>query len=350
MALQQEARPRGRKATREDVAALAGTSVAVVSYVTNGGPRPVAAETRERVLRAIDELGYRPNSVAKSLASGSSGALALLVPDISNSFFATMAHALEDAVTARGKVLLLGDAAESTNREAGLIDAFLDRQVEGLIYIGVHGQSHANKAMVAGVPFVVLDRKTGDSHASSALVDNMGGAYEATRHLIEHGYTRIGIVEGPAGISTAQDRVLGWEQAMAEAGLPVRDEWRARGGFTKPDGYRAGREILGSGDGPEALFVSSEQQAIGVLLAAHKLKIRVPSDLALFSFDGTAESEFSVPPLSTVVQPFDDLAATAVDLLLDESATPGAHVVCDFSLAVRESCGCRPPADTAAEA
>ncbi|MDR5700437.1 LacI family DNA-binding transcriptional regulator [Agromyces aerolatus] len=345
-----DTRTRGRKATREDVAALAGTSVAVVSYVTNGGPRPVAAETRARVERAIDELGYRPNSVAKSLASGSSGALALLVPDISNSFFATMAHALEDAVTARGKVLLLGDAAESMARESELIDAFLDRQVDGLIYIGVHDRSHASKAMAAGVPLVVLDRKTSDSHASSALVDNVGGAFEATRHLIGHGYRRIGIVEGPAGISTAQDRVLGWERAMQEAGLTVQDGWRARGPFTKADGFRAGLEILGSDDAPEALFVSSEQQAIGVLLAAHKLKIHVPSDLALFSFDGTAESQFSVPPLSTVVQPFGDLANTAVDLLLDRATAPGVHVVCDFSLAIRESCGCDVEAPAGTEA
>lgn len=343
MALPQDAYAptRGRKATREDVASLAQTSVAVVSYVTNGGPRPVAAQTRERVLRAIEELGYRPNRVATSLASGSSGVLALVVPDISNSFFATIAHALEDAVTARGKVLLLGDAAESIDREAELIDAFLDRQVDGLIYIGVHYQSHADRAMTAGVPLVVLDRKTSDSHASSALVDNVGGAFQATRHLINHGYRRVGIVEGPAGISTAQDRVLGWEQAMHEAGLPVRESWRIQGRFNKADGFRAGLEILGSDDVPEALFVSSEQQAIGVLLAAHKLKIRVPADLALFSFDGTAESEFSIPPLSTIVQPFDDLANAAVDLLLDLSTAPGMHVVCDFSLAIRESCGCK---------
>lgn len=343
MALQQHARTRGRKATREDVAALAGTSVAVVSYVTNGGPRPVATETRERVLRAIDELGYRPNNVAKSLASGSSGAIALLVPDISNSFFATMAHALEEAVTARGLVLLLGDAAESMDREAELIDAFLDRQVDGLIYIGVHDQSHASKAMAAEVPLVVLDRKTSDSHASSALVDNVGGAYQATQHLINHGRRRVGIVEGPDGISTAQDRVLGWERAMHDARLSAQDQWRSRGPFTKSEGFRAGLEILGSDNVPDALFVSSEQQAIGVLLAAHKLKIRVPAELALFSFDGTAESEFSVPPLSTVVQPFDDLAAAAISLLTDKSTAPGTDVVCEFSLAVRESCGCDAP-------
>src|SRR5699024_3472492 len=127
-----------------------------VSYVVNGGPRPVAAHTRERVLHAIDAVGYRPNSIARALASGVSSAYGLVVPDISNAFFSTLAHRLFDAVAESGKVLLLGDAAEDKTRERRLVDMFVQRHIDGLLFIGVDNTPDLQVALDDGIPVVML--------------------------------------------------------------------------------------------------------------------------------------------------------------------------------------------------
>ena len=164
------------------------TSAAVVSYVVNGGPRPVAESTRARVLAAIDLVGYTSNSIAQALASGVSGTYGLIVPDISNPFFAALAHELADEVSAHGKVLLLGDSAESKEREQLLLRMFLRQQIDGVLFNGARAEA-------------------------------------ATKHLIEHGYQKIGIIAGPSHLFTARDRRRGWEAALETAKLQVDLRW-----------------------------------------------------------------------------------------------------------------------------
>ncbi|MDQ0276475.1 LacI family transcriptional regulator [Arthrobacter silviterrae] len=327
------------RATREDVARQAGTSVAVVSYVVNGGPRPVAEATRDRVLAAIDSVGYSPNGIAKALASGVSGAYGLIVPDISNPFFAALAHELEEAVAAEGKVLLLGDSAESKEREETLLKLFLQRQIDGILFIGVDSKPDVRAALRAGVQLVILDRVDNDAGVSSVAVDNIAGSYAATNHLIGHGYTRIGIISGPGNLYTARDRNLGWETAMAQAQLEVDPRWRLEENFSRHGGREAGRRLFSLPQLPEAVFASNEQQAVGLLAAAAEFGVRVPEDLAIMTFDGTDDSEYATPAISTVVQPLNEIARVAVNLL---ARPPGHEVVqheCDFTLRLRPSCG-----------
>lgn len=323
--------------TRADVAREAGTSVAVVSYVVNDGPRRVAPETRERVLRAIETVGYTPDPIAKALASGVSGAYALVVPDVSNAFFAELAHRLQEAVAGADKVLLLGDAAESPEREARLLRTFAARRVDGVLVVGVGPRPDLAPLLDAGVPVVVLDRADAAVPVSSVSIDNAAAARAATEHLIGHGHSRIGIVAGPAGLPTAQERARGWRAALEEAGLPARPEWMREAPFTRRGGREAAGELLAGPDAPTALFVSNEQQAVGVLAAAHALGVAVPEDLALFTIDGTDDSEFSAPGISTAVQPLDRMARSAVGLLRPGGAPE--HVVHDFALRIRGSCG-----------
>ncbi|MEQ4097503.1 LacI family DNA-binding transcriptional regulator, partial [Escherichia coli] len=143
-----------QRVTRSDVAKEAGTSVAVVSYVINNGPRPVAEATRQRVLQAIKKTGYRPNGIARALASGSTQTYGLVAPDISNPFIASMAHALQHEAFADGKVLLLGDAGDSSCRERELINNMLHRQVDGLIYTSVDRHPYINLIQESGTPCV----------------------------------------------------------------------------------------------------------------------------------------------------------------------------------------------------
>ncbi|NVN00416.1 LacI family DNA-binding transcriptional regulator [Arthrobacter sp. SDTb3-6] len=333
---------RSGRATREDVARHAGTSVAVVSYVVNGGPRPVSAATRERVLAAIDSVGYSPNGIAQALASGVSGAYGLIVPDISNPFFAALAHELEEAVAAQDKVLLLGDSAENKVREKTLLNLFLQRQIDGILFIGVDSDPDVSEAVRAGVQPVILDRVDRQALVSSVAVDNVAGAHAATTHLIQHGYTRIGIVAGPQNLFTATDRTLGWETAMAAARLEIEPMWRLEATFSRQGGRAAGRRLFALPQLPEAVFASNERQAIGLLAAAAEFGIRVPEDLAIITFDGTDDSEYAVPAISTVVQPLKEIAKVAVNLLARDPGHPVVRHECDFTLRLRPSCGPHP--------
>ncbi|MEQ3551516.1 LacI family DNA-binding transcriptional regulator [Pseudonocardia nematodicida] len=331
--------------TQADVARAAGTSTAVVSYVLNEGSRPISAATREKVLRAIEEVGYRPNGVARALASGSTRTLGLVVPELANQFFATLAQALEAEASRYGLVLLLGDSAESVTRERELVETFVARQVDGLVYVGVGPHDAVQVATAAGLPVVVLDRAADDERAASVVIDNVAGARTATEHLLGHGRRRVGALLGPADLPTSRARHTGWLDALTAGGVPADDRYLRWAPFTRAGGHRAGLDLLGSGPVPDALFVASEDQALGLLCAAAELGVAVPGDLAVASFDGTEASRFSVPPLTTVAPRFDELARRTIDLLRAGAPAPGAEI-CASDLVVRASCGCPwpPPA------
>jgi LacI family transcriptional regulator len=237
-------------------------------------------------------------------------------------------------------VLLLGDSAESREREHEIVNIFLQRQVEGLLYVGV--DNHAQVEMIArtGTPVVVLDRVDDDSPASSVVIDNVGAARAATAHLISHGYRDIGILGGPAGLSTSADRHQGWAAAMADAGLPVRDEWVLSGEFSKASGLELGRRLVAMPEMPRGIFAANDQQAVGLLRAAAEAGLSVPGDLAVMTFDGTEDSEFSIPPLSTIRQPIEQIAQAAIGMLLNPEDYESNRITCEFELVLRRSCGC----------
>ncbi len=214
-----------QRVTRSDVAKEAGTSVAVVSYVINNGPRPVAEATRQRVLQAIKKTGYRPNGIARALASGSTQTYGLVAPDISNPFIASMAHALQHEAFADGKVLLLGDAGDSSCRERELINNMLHRQVDGLIYTSVDRHPYINLIQESGTPCVMLDRVDPGLNVSVIQVDEQLAAMQVTQHLIDHGYRDIGIICGPREMLNTQDRIRGWQQALEASSLVVNPSW-----------------------------------------------------------------------------------------------------------------------------
>lgn len=328
--------PTGR-VTRADVAAAAGTSVAVVSYVVNNGPRPVAHDTRARVLAAIELTGYRPDAVARALAGGSTRTFGLLVPDVSNRFFAELAHHVEEHAFAVGHLILLADSADDPQRERELMHALIEHRVDGIMLASADADPDLTEALATGTPVVQLDRVAPDAQSSSVTADHEGGARSATAHLVGHGYRRIALVCGPAHLPTAHARRSGWAAALADAGLEAGPVVEAP--FSRVGGLDAGRTLLAGPDRPDAVFVSSDQQALGLLRAAHDLGIRVPDDLGLLTFDGTQDAVYAVPSLSSVVQPLDELAAHAVRLLTTRPHRP-ARLTTGHRLALRASCGC----------
>ncbi|MEQ3549029.1 LacI family DNA-binding transcriptional regulator [Pseudonocardia nematodicida] len=327
------------RVTQADVARAAGVSTAVVSYVINEGPRPIAAATRERVLRAMAETGYRPNGVARALVSGATRTLGLVVPELANQFFATLAHALETEASRHGLVLVLGDSGQSVDRESTLVETFVDRRVDGLIYVGVGAHDAIEIATSAGTPVVVLDRVADDDRAASVVIDNVQGAAVATRHLIEHGRRALGCLLGPETVPTARARHAGWQQAVHDAGGRVDPRLVEWAPFSKEGGYRAGLRMLRLASPPDGMFVASEDQALGLLCAAAELGVAVPGSLAVVSFDGTDSSRFSVPPLTTVAPRFTDIARRTIELLRSPDVPPRSETS-TTDLVVRSSCGC----------
>jgi LacI family transcriptional regulator len=336
--------------TRDDVAARAGTSVAVVSYVVNGGPRPVSTATRARVEAAINELGYRPNGLARALKRGRTNVIGLLVPDSSNPFFAAMSHAIEERAATAGFVVLLGNSAGSAEREQGFVRALLEQRVDGIVLLGTEDEAKAAETLSAStVPVVALHRTLPWIGATRAAwrpngvvsVDNETGGFEATRHLREHGHTRIACIAGPESALPSDERVAGWRRALGGADAPL-----LRQPFTREGGYRAAQDLFSAKHPAGAVFVSSDEQAIGVLRYAVEIGKRVPSDVALVSFDGTRDGLFTTPTLTSVVQPMSEIARIAMAQILESldgtATTTGQVHTLPMALRIGESCGCAP--------
>jgi LacI family transcriptional regulator len=329
--------------TRADVARAAGTSTAVVSYVLNDGPRPVSSETRQKVLDAVESTGYRPDAIARALASGASRTLGMIVPDISNTFFTDLTDAVEEAASDAGLLLMLGDSDESPTRERELAESFVGRRVDGLLLVSVSPELDGAWVSSAGVPVVVLDRTIHDTRLHAITVDNHAGAGRATEHLIEHGHSHIGLLGGPVEQPTARARLDGWSDALRAAGREPNPSFVRHAPFTRHGGYEASLSLLDATERPDALFVASEQQAVGLLRATAELGLRVPEDLALITFDGTEISEYCTPQLTTVAQPITAIAADAIALITNHEI-PGRQITHCSELIIRHSCGCTPSA------
>jgi LacI family transcriptional regulator len=317
----------------------------------NGGPRSVSDATRLRVLKAVEELGYRPNAVARALRSASSRVLGLIVPDITNPFFAELALAIERRAFQRGYSLFLGNAMHEDEQQAGYLRAFSDHQVRGVLIIGATAGPRgmfppATKAALAAqnMALVFLDRVPRGTNGVMLRVDNTRGAYEATRHLaVDHGHRSIACISGPESASSARDRDRGWSRALTEAGIDPKKQLRGRAEFDRYSAFEVARGMFGARKRPTAIFVHSDEQAIGVLHAASTDEVRIPHDLAVVSFDGIRESALTHPPLTTVQQPLELAAERALDLLIegiDKGQVSAKTETLPVTLIVRESCGC----------
>jgi LacI family transcriptional regulator len=331
------------KVTRDDVARLAGTSTAVVSYVINNGPRPVAPATRERVLAAIKQLGYRPDRVAQAMASRRTDLIGLIVPDARQPFFGEMSHAVEQAAAERGKMVLVGNSDYLQEREIHYLRAFLGMRVSGLILVSQGlGETAAAEIEAWDARIVLLHERTEAENEFAVVTDDIGGAQ------LEHGYTDVACVCGmdftPTIGDPVTDHIEGWRRAMQEAGLPTEGKV-FQAPYNRYDAYKVGLELLSRPDRPRALFCSTDDQAIGILRAARELRIDVPGELAVAGFDDVKEAGLTDPPLTTVASDRQAMARAAVDLVLDDGlrvAGARRERLRQFPsrLVLRRSCGC----------
>jgi LacI family transcriptional regulator len=337
------------KVTRDDVARLAGTSTAVVSYVINNGPRPVAPATRERVLAAIKELGYRPDRVAQAMASRRTDLIGLIVPDARQPFFGEMAHAVEQAASERGKMVLVGNSDYVGEREVHYLRAFLGMRVSGLILVSHALNDNAAAEIEAWDARVVLLHERPEAIDDVAVVtDDLGGAQLAVRHLLEHGYEYVACMGGtrrpPPSVtrSPTTSRAGGARCTRPGARRRVASSRRSTTGTTPT------RSPLSSWPGPDrppAIFCSTDDQAIGLLRAARELRIDVPGELGVAGFDDIKEAALTDPPLTTIASDRSAMARAAVDLVLDDGlrvagVPAGAAEVVPVAVGRTASCGC----------
>jgi len=328
--------------TIRDVAERAGVSTTTVSHVVNR-TRKVDPGTAARVEAAIDELGYRPNALARSMRRGRTHTVGIVIPDIANPFFGDLARSLEDHMFERGYSAIICNSDGDAEKEARYLDVLLSKKVDGLLLIAASQSSDGLGQIVAkGPPTIVVDRELDELPLSQVMVENRHGGYLAGRHLLELGHRDIGVIAGPGGLGTSARRLEGFQSALEEAGIKLLKERVFRGDFRAASGRAAMDGWLQQGNRPTAVFAENDLMAVGTLSAAHSAGLDVPDDLSVVGFDGIAFGADVTPPLTTVAQSTDDVAAAAIELLFErlrDADAPTRLVELPVELAVRESCG-----------
>ncbi|MFI9787782.1 LacI family DNA-binding transcriptional regulator [Kitasatospora sp. NPDC051984] len=300
-----------RRSTLHDVAREAGVSAKTVSRVVNGDG-PVAAATRARVLAVTERLGFRPNLLARSIRTGGpDSTVGLVVPDLGNPFFGALAGGVEEAARARGLTVLLGCSGGDPVREAEVVGAFLARRTAALLVVPAAGGEALAQAGAAGVPLVFVDRPGPD--ADCVVSSNRAGAREGVAQLLGAGHRRVAFLgDLPPELYTRRERLAGYRDALAEAGVPV-DEVLVADARTAADAADAVLRLLALPDPPTALFASNVNAATGAVLALGRAGRR---EVAVLAFDDLPLAEVLDPPLSAVAQAPAELGAAAVRLAL----------------------------------
>jgi LacI family transcriptional regulator len=299
-------------ATISDVATRAGVSVATVSRALNGKPT-VHPELAERVRTAAEELGYHPNGLARSLRMQRTAVLGLVISDVSNPFFTSVARGFEDVAGTGGYSVVLCNSDENLDKERRYLDVAVQERMAGVLLSPTSAATSVEPLLRRGTPVVAVDRPL--DGVDQVLVDTRRAAAEAIAHLARAGYRRIGCVTGPAGVRTAEDRLAGYRDGLAAAGLR-RDPRLVRRTEFRAEGARAAAgELLVAG--VDALLVANSAQAIGALEAIGAAGRRPGAEVGLVAFDDAPWAALLSPPLTVVSQPAYELGALAARLLLD---------------------------------
>jgi LacI family transcriptional regulator len=327
--------------TIKDIANLARVSTATVSYVLNG-TRTVSPERYQRVMAAIADLKYRPNAVAQSLRRKQTHTIGLLVPDNSNPFFAEVAKGVEDAGYEAGVSVILCNSDSSFDRELRYMELLQDKRVDGVIFIATTAKTdHLRGLTAARVPLVTFYRQLPELDVDTLVVDNLGGGYLATRHLIELGHTAIACVAPASKASPSSLRVKGFQQAMAEAGLREDEALIYHGDNRFSGGKDAAEHLLQTGRPITAIFAGNDVMAIGVMRTLQQQGRNVPGDVSVIGFDGISLGAYVTPALTSVVQPRYEAGQIAFKLLLermrDGYTGPQRAIKLETKLEVRDS-------------
>ena len=327
--------------TMRDVAEQAGVSKTTVSHVIND-TRFVEEETKQRVLQAIAELGYRPSTVARSLTTNRTQTVGVIVSDASNHFFAELLQGIEDVLRPVNYALITCNTAEILEREAHYLDLLMGQRVDGIIAAATSQRWEVlSEADLQHIPIVFVDRYFNGMEGPFVGVDNKQGAYLGTTHLIECGHRRIGILAGFQRLSTMRERLAGFRQALQECSIPLLEEWVITSPLSIKRGREAMRQMLSLPERPTAIFMANNLLSLGGLLAVNELGLRCPEDIALVGFDDHPWAAVSCPPLTVIRQPAQELGRVAAQMLLaaiNAESVSESNVILECELIARQSC------------
>src|SRR5665647_1561091 len=299
-----------------DVAREAGVSMATVSRVVNNNPN-VKPQTRKKVFEAIERLGYRPNAVARGLASKKTTTVGVVIPDISNAIFAEVARGIEDIANMYRYNIILCNADKKKEKEISVINTLLEKQVDGLLFMGgTVTNVHLVAFRSSSVP-IVLCATTDDNNSIPAVdIDHEEAAFDAVNLLIQEGHRNIGMISG-----TLQDpangyaRFQGYKRALKEANIPINDEHIRVGNYRYESGVEAMKYFIDLTDKPTAIFAATDEMAIGAIHAIQDANLKVPEDISVISVDNSRMASMVRPLLTTVAQPMYDIGAVSMRLL-----------------------------------
>jgi LacI family transcriptional regulator len=326
-----------------DVARLAGVGTMTVSRVLSGTV-PVAEETARRVQKAIDQLGYRPNELARAFRGQRSRTIGLIIPYLYDPFFANCAHAVTTVAKEHGYSVLTTTSNEDPDLEYAEAEQMLQRHVEGLVVIPARfRQSRLTRSFFGKTPAVVFDRPVSDPAVDAVLVENTSGSRRMVEHLIEHGHERVSFMGLSRTLYTINARYLGYRRAMQEAKLTERPFF---GCNSREDTRSAIEEQLNGKNPPTAFFTSNNLATRYVFAALLNAGVKIPVDVVLAGFDDFDLAELTSPPLTVVRQPAQEMGRVATSLLFEriergESPQTGTKIVLPVEIVLRRSCGCK---------
>ncbi len=299
-----------------DVAREAGVSMATVSRVVNGNPN-VKPTTRKKVLEAIEKLGYRPNAVARGLASKRTTTVGVIIPDISSIFFAELARGIEDIATMYKYNIILCNSDQNKEKEIHLINTLLEKQVDGIVFMGGEiTEDHVEEFKRSPVPIVLSATVDQKKEFPSVNINYEQASYDAVKFLIEKGHKSIGLLTGSLEDPVnGYQKFTGYRRALEESNLPFIEDNVVIGDYTYDSGIEAMEKFLELAERPSAIFAGSDEMALGIIHGAQDSGLHVPEDIEVIGFDNTRLAAMVRPTLTSVVQPMYDIGAVSMRLL-----------------------------------
>ncbi|OQA54337.1 MAG: HTH-type transcriptional repressor PurR [Candidatus Atribacteria bacterium ADurb.Bin276] len=329
-----------------DIAKRAGVSPATVSRALNN-QNLVKEETRKKIHKIAEEMNYSPNFLARSLVKKQTNTIALIISDITNPFFTTVARGVEDTASQKGFNTIFCNTDENIEKEKQYVNLMLQRRVDGIIIASCGSGNNLGDIRNRNLPLVLVDRAfPGNNGWDSVVGDSEEGAFLLTKHLIEvHHHQKIAIISGPPVLSTSQDRVRGYLRALRDYNIKENPEWIISGEFKENFGYQIALKFLQYSDiKPTAVFAGNNFIAIGIIRAAREMDIEIPGDLSLVTFDDLEMASYTCPFLTVAKQPAYTMGSMATEFLLQrisgEKIREKRIVVLKPEIIIRKSCGC----------
>ncbi|QGQ98207.1 LacI family transcriptional regulator [Paenibacillus psychroresistens] len=305
------------KATIYDIAKEAGVSIATVSKVINGKGR-ISADTRSAVFAIMERFDFQPSVIASALTGKKTFTLGLLVPDVSNPFFAEIARAIEDQGHQLGYSVVMCNTDNKDEKIERYISLLLQKSVDGIIIAtGIEKKEILEQLLVKNLPIVLIAREMPLVAVETVVVDDYAGGCLAAAHLLELGHKEIAILAESQKVSSSRERMRGFRQTMEDAGVAFNEKWLKICDYKVEDGRINTLDLLSEDSRPTAIFCCNDLLAVGSLQAAKELQINIPSDLSIISFDNTILASVTNPTLTTIAQPMEQMGKLAVDLIVE---------------------------------